>query len=221
MRILPLVRTGLMAMSIVTSVLSPAGVHAGSIYYDIVIDTSSFAGQKGDVDFQLGGDANGVPITAAISNYSYSGDMVLDGSTVNQNPFGAPAVTVSGDLGSSSLSLYNDASGFQAADADQFVSKFGTSFEFRVTVTGDGIGNVSDGTATLAIAVFDSLGNPLFNGPDYTNNAAVFIQTSTDGSATLTQYDFSSVPEPSSLVSMLLGVLGIGVGMYRRRTQAV
>ncbi|MEI8019703.1 MAG: NF038129 family PEP-CTERM protein [Schlesneria sp.] len=222
MRILPLVRTSLMAMSIVTSVLSPVAVHAGSIYYDVVIDTSSFAGQKGDVDFQLGGDANGVPITAVISNYSSSGNTVLDGSPVNQNPLGAPSVTVNGDLSSGPLTLYNDASAFQVADADQFVSQFGTSFEFRVTMTGDGIGNISDGTATLAISVFDSLGNPLFNGPDYTNNAAVFIQTTTDGSATFTQYGLSSVPEPSTLVSMLLGVLGIGVGIYRRRTtQAV
>jgi hypothetical protein len=222
MQIFPAVRNDLMAMFVVASVLSPVNARAGSIYYDVVIDTSSFSGQSGDIDFQLGGDANNLPVMATISRYN--SDAVLHGHTTNQSTAGEPAVTVTGDLRSDTLSLYNDDSAFQIADADQFVSSFGTVFEFRVTLTGDGIGVPSPGTASLAIALFDGSGkNSFFSGPDSTNNAAVFIQTSTDGSSSLTQYPptQNSVPEPSSLISMLVGALGIGVGMYRRRQLAV
>ncbi len=214
-----LLPNSLMAMSIVISMLSSTAVHAGSIFYDVSIDTSSFSGKTGFVEFQLGGGANGVPITAAFN--PFNSDATITDSTTNENPLGEPNVTVTGDLTGNTLSLYNDDSAFQSAIADQNVSIFGTFFDFRVTLTGDGIDAVSDGIATLAISVFDSLGNPFFNGPDETNNAAVFIQTSNDGTSSLTQYQVNSVPEPSSLISMLVGAIGIGVGMYRRQQLAV
>ncbi len=218
MRISPLVQNSLMALSIVALVLSSSTARAGSIYYDVAIDTSSFSGKSGYVEFQLGGDASGVPITAAFS--LFSSDATINESTSNPYPSAAPNATVDGDLTSNTLSLYNDDSAFQAAIADQNVSIFGTIFDFRVTLTGDGINAASGATATLAISLFDSNSNPFFNGPDATNNAADFIQTNSDGTALLTQYQLNNVPEPSSLISMLVGAIGIGIGMYRRRKLA-
>ena len=209
-----------MAMSIVVSVLSSTAARAGSIYYDVVIDTTSFSGQSGHVEFQLGTDPGNVSITAAFSNYT--SDAMLNGPTMDLST-GTLGVSVNGDLSSTGnpLSMYNDGSNFQIADADQLVKTFGTHFDFGITLSGDGIGTASSGTASLAISLFDLSYNPFFNGPDATNNAVVFIQTSTDGTSTLTQYQLNSVPEPSSFVSMLLGVFGMGVGMYRRQKRAV
>ena len=153
----------------------------------------------------------------------FSSNATITDPTTNQNVGGAPNVTVSGDLTANTLSLYNDDSAFQAAIAGQNVSRFGTYFDFRVTLSGDGIDAKSEGTATLAISLFDdsSPANPLFNGPDATNNAAVFIQTNPDGTSSITQYQVNSVPEPSSLALLTVGAIGIGVGMYRRRKLAV
>ena len=222
MQIFPFVQNKLMAMSIAVSLLSSTAVHAGSIFYDVSIDTSSFSGKSGYVEFQLGGGANYIPVTAVFN--PFSSNATITDSTTNQNIAGAPNVTVTGDLTANTLSLYNDDSAFQAAIADQNVLAFGTSFDFRVTLSGDGIDAKSNGTATLAISVFDdsSPSNPLFNGPDETNNAAVFIQTNPDGTSSITQYQVvNSVPEPSSLALLTVGAIGIGVGMYRRRRLAV
>lgn len=212
-------RIRLLMLCLVSATPAYNAAQAGSVFYDVVIDTSSFMGQSGDVEFQLGGNASSVAITASFSNYD--SDAVLNGSTVNLNPTGAPGVTVTGDLSStvSPLSLFNDDTAFQVADADQLVTTFGTFLNFRVTLTGDGIGAASAGIAALAISFFDGSGNPLFSGPDSINYAAVFIETSTDGTSTFTQYPVNSVPEPSSLITMLTGALGIGFGTYRQTSR--
>ena len=220
MRLFHFVRNSLIATALVTMTLVPTAARAGSLTFDVVINTSSFQGQSGDVEFQLGGDGNSIPVTVSFDNFS--SDAMLNGLTANLNPGGVPNVTVTGDLSTNTLSLDNDDSAFQVADADQLVSHFGTTFDFHVTLTGDGIGAASPGTATLAISMFDSFNNPLCNGPVDTNNAAVFFQTSsTDGSVTQTNFQVNTVPEPSSLASMLVGGFGIGLGIYFRRSLAI
>jgi hypothetical protein len=208
-------RTNLLAWAAVVAGLGFSPSHAGNISYNVVIDTSAFSGRSGDIEFQLGGDANNVPVTALFSNYA--SDAVLNGSTYNLNPSSAPGVTVNGDLISAGtpLILNNDDTVLQVADADQLVTSFGTYLDFHLTLSGVGIGSASPSSASLAISLFDSTGNPLFSGPVETNNAAVFFQSSTDGNVSETQYPLSSVPEPSTLVTMLTGAIGILLFRHR------
>lgn len=209
-------RTNLMAWAVIVAGLGISPVRAGWFTYSVAIDTSTFSGQSGDIEFQLGGDANNVPVSASFSNYA--SNAVLNGATQNLNPSGAPGVTVSGNLNSvtTPLVLTNDDSTFQIADADQLVTTFGTYLDFRVTLSGAGIEEASAASAYLAISLFDGSGNPLFNGPVETNNAAVFFHSSTDGSVATTQYSTSAVPEPSTLISLLVGAIAILVIRHGR-----
>lgn len=217
MRVFGFVRHSVIAITLVSVSLMATAARAGSIGYDVVIDTSSFSGAVGDLDFQLATDQKNVGITAAFT--SFSSNATLNGSTQTYAD-SPPNVTVTGDLGANTLSLFNDGTVNAYADADQPFTTFGTYFSFHVTLSGAGIGASSASSASLAIAVFDSVGNPFFSGPNNRNNAAVYFQTHTDGSVTRTDYPLlsSTVPEPSSFVSMLLGSLGIAI--YRRRLRA-
>lgn len=206
-------------------VCAAATAQAGMMFFNVAINTSNFAGTLGDIDFQLGSDGNAVPITASFSNFST--DAVLDGPTADSStlgylvPLDPPNTTFSGDLAFNTLSLFNNGASLSVANVGQLVSSFGTYMNFTVTLAGAGIGANSASSPSLAISFFDELGNPLFTGPNSENNAAVFFQVNgVDGSVSPTAYPtvssppstpvISAVPEPSSLLLMLLGVLGLG-----------
>ncbi len=200
-----LVLTPLLVCSVTTA-------YAGSMTFQVAIDTTLFTGTGGDVEFQLSSSGNPIPVPVTASFNSYSSDMVLNGSTYNFTP-GNPNVTITGDLSSNTLALYNDDSALQTADADQLVSQFGTYLNFTVTLTGDGIGASSASSPTLVVTAFDTLGNPLFSGPLEQNYSAVFFQVNADGTVDQTSYPAAnttaSVPEPSSLTALTIGLLGL------------
>jgi len=189
-----------------------ATTSAGTLTYQVAIDTSIFSGQAGDIEIQLASSGDNIPVTASFS--AYASDAVLNGLTYNYAP-GNPNATVTGDLSANSLSLYNDDSAFQTADADQLVSLFGTSLAFVVTLTGDGIGTSSASAPTLGISLFNASNSPLFSGPASQNYSAVFFQMSTDGTVAQTNYPAATVPEPSSLVGLSIGLLGLAWNQRR------
>ena len=181
----------------------------GSVSFDLSIDTTSFSGTSGDVEIQLGSNGPLIPspITATFSDYS--SDATLNGATgylIAPNP-------------DNTLTLSNDDSALQVADADQLVSSFGTYLNFKITLTGAGIGSSSDSTPSLAISVFNSSNQPLFSGPTETNNAAAFYQVGTDGSVTPTLYGLASVPEPGSLALTGIGFSLIEIISRKRRNR--
>ena len=191
----------------------------GSVSFDLSIDTTSFSGTSGDVEIQLGSNGPLIPspITATFSDYS--SDATLNGATgylIAPNP---SATTLSGNLIDNTLTLSNDDSALQVADADQLVSSFGTYLNFKITLTGAGIGSSSDSTPSLAISVFNSSNQPLFSGPTETNNAAAFYQVGTDGSVTPTLYGLASVPEPGSLALTGIGFSLIEIISRKRRNR--
>ena len=145
---------------------------------------------------------------------AYASDIVLNELTYNYAP-GNPNARGTGDLSTNSLSLYNDDSAFQTADADQLVSPFGTSLAFVVTLTGDGIGTSSASAPTLGISLFNASNSPLFSGPASQIYSAVFFQMSTDGTVARTNYPAGTVREPSSLVALSIGLLGLAWNQRR------
>jgi hypothetical protein len=126
---------------------------------------------------------------------------------------------MSGNLIDNTLSLYNDDSALQIADADQLVTSFGTFLNFRVTLTGDGIGSPSGSNPSLAISVFNSLNEPLFSGPTDTNYAAAFYQVNPDGTVTPTIFGLAAVPEPGSLALMGIGICCLGIVSRKRSSR--
>ena len=214
-----------LVLCVLAGIVCAAATAQAAMMFNVSINTSNFIGIAGDIDFQLGSDGNNVPITASFSNL-YT-DAVLNGPTADSTtlaylvPLDPPNTTFSGDLASNTLSLFNNGASQSIANVGQLVSSFGNYMNFTVTFTGAGIGASSASSPTLAISFFDSLGNPLFSGPASENNAAVFFQVDgVDGSVSPTAYPtvssppstpvVSVVPEPSSLLLMLMGVLGMG-----------
>ncbi len=198
-----------------------ANARAGTMNFVVNIDTSAYTGISGDIEFQLGTAGDNVPITATFTNYS--SDAMLSGTTINFNPGAAPNATVSGQLDLNTLTLFNDDSAAQIADADQLIGNFGTTISFLVTLSGDGIGAASASSPVLAISLFDSAVNPLYSGPPETNYAAAFFQVNTDGTVTQTNYPSivpSPVPEPSTLVALASGSMVVGLTSLRRRKGA-
>ena len=201
--------------------LAPAAVCGGTISFNVAIDTSSFSGTAGDIEFQLGGSANNVPITASFTNFA--SDATLNGPTQAYPdlgyliPLNPPHTDFSGTLNANTLSLYNDDSAFQITDVDQLISSFGTYLNFQVTFTGNGVGSASSSNPSLAISLFDASGQPLFSGPALTNYAAAFYQVNTDGTVTPSTYSpVSSVPEPSTVASFAIGLLSVILVAKRR-----
>ncbi len=206
----------ILAVLLTLVMIPPTTSCGGTISFNFSIDTSSFSGTSGDVEFQLGSSGSTIPSPITATFDQYSSNATLDGPTgylIAPNP---PATTMGGNLIDNTLSLYNDDSAQQTADADQLVSSFGSFLNFRITLSGDGIGSPSDSTPSLAISVFNSLNQPLFNGPVGTNYAAAFYQIETDGTVTPTIFGLASVPEPGSLALLGIGICFIGSVSLKR-----
>lgn len=214
-----------LVLCVLASIVCAAATAQAAVIFSVSINTSNFSGISGDIDFQLGSDGNNVPITASFGDFNT--DAVLNGATADSStlgylvPLDPPNTTFTGDLASNTLSLFNNGASQSIANVGQLVSSFGNYMNFTVTFEGMGIGASSASSPSLAISFFDGSGDPLFTGPDSENYAAVFFQVDgADGSVSPTAYPtvssppsspvVSAVPEPSSMLSMLMGVLGMG-----------
>jgi len=204
----------LLLLASMAGVISTNVASAGIYTVSVSLDTSHFLGQSGDIEFQLGANAGNVPITATFS--AYSSTATLNGSTFNNtviNPNNPPNTSFTGDLASDTLSLYNDDSAFQFAEADQLVTAFSSLMSFNVTFTGASIGAPSASAPTLAIFVYDQNSQPLSTGPN--GETVVFTVDPTTGIAN--QIAYAAVPEPSTFLSLATGIAGIGLAIRRRR----
>ena len=195
-------------------VISTNVANAGSQTVNVSLDTSYFLGRSGDVEFQLGASAGGVPITVTIT--AYSSTATLNGSTYNNtaiNPNNPPLTSFTGDLALNTLSLYNDDSAFQFAEAYQLVTTFSSFMNFDITFTGDSIGAASASSPSLTILVYDGDQNPLSVGP----NGEVFVYQVDSATGNINEISYGAVPEPSTFLSLATGIAGIGLAIRRRR----
>ncbi len=195
-------------------VISTNVANAGSQTVNVSLDTSYFLGRSGDVEFQLGASAGGVPITVTIT--AYSSTATLNGPTYNNtaiNPNDPPNTYMNGDLASDTLSLYNDDSALQFAEAYQLVTTFSSFMNFDITFTGDSIGAASASSPSLTILVYDGDQNPLSVGP----NGEVFVYQVDSATGNINEISYGAVPEPSTFLSLATGIAGIGLAIRRRR----
>ncbi|MGA2153698.1 MAG: NF038129 family PEP-CTERM protein [Bryobacteraceae bacterium] len=133
---------------------------AGSVTYDVFVDTSSANGEYGYIDLQLdqGTFGTALPVTATIDGFA--GDATLNSSDANNDEIGATGtlpgtVTIVGAL---------------ATDYFEGLT-FGNSIAFAVTLAGDGVslggGLSADSGSTFSLSFYESdAATPLFaSGP--------------------------------------------------------
>ncbi|MFI5455755.1 MAG: NF038129 family PEP-CTERM protein [Isosphaerales bacterium] len=184
---------------------------AGSITYDVTVDTSSLASTTGGIQFTLIAGNSPAPLdTAAITAFTPQAGLV---------PPPTPTGDVSGDL-SGTLTMDNQNPSLYSESL-----VYGSSLSFHVTLSSNP-GSSSSADTLFAFYLFDANGNPV-SGPNSPSGEILDINiqgpsgtfdtpvTYPPPAITATQMS-SSVPEPSSMV--LLGVgLGAIVGWSRWR----
>jgi hypothetical protein len=185
-----------------------AGTHwapkarAGSITYDVSVDTTSYSGTTGGVQFTLIGGNSPVPLdTASISAFVPQAGLVPPPTTSGD---------VTGDL-SSTLTMDN-----QNASLFFEALTYGTSLTFQVTLTSTA-GTSSSADTLFSFYLFDANGNPISSSNSPSGEALDINIEGPSGafdppvlySPPPTIIVTQAVPEPSSVVLLGLGRSGL------------
>ncbi len=186
---------------------------AGSISYEVTVDTSSFAGTTGGLQFTLIAGNTPAPLdTATITAFTSDGSLFTP-PTTSGDVMGELPATISMD--NQNPSLY-----FQSIT-------FGNIFDYVVTLTSTA-GDMTSADTTFSFYLFDASGNPItganspsgeafdinIQGPSGTfDPPAVYYPPPP---ITLIQLN-GAVPEPSTIVLLGLGLAAISLRSLSRR----
>ncbi len=196
---------------------------AGSLMYEILADTSSLIpGPGGLIDINLG--VSYPPGSSSVSALVYG--PITDG-VISPGASVGPTGTAAGDLTGSGVSMSNTQSTNELGQNFQV----GSFFDVFVDISGPEIGSGAVGPwsgSVLAVTIYDSQNNAegaMFTvNPNVDQNGNPIVDGTVGISTTGPQViviPFASIPEPSSI--MLLG-LGLGavvaIGRIRRRRVA-
>jgi hypothetical protein len=177
---------------------------AGMVSYAINADTTSLLGSPGRLEFEFNPIGTPASATASVFNYQQTADTVLSGTSSTS---GDASGVLPGPLSFDNATPKNDLS--------QGLT-FGTALSFDLTV--NWAGPALDGTSKTVFTFFleDKSGAGVNLGPA---NEAFDLYVNPDGSSSDTVYPNDanhfdvtvrqlSVPEPSSIVLVAIGVVG-------------
>ncbi len=174
------------------------------VIYNVSVNTSSYVGQSGYLDFQLGRGPDSQAASVTVRNFGSSG--ILDAT--NLQVAGSATGTLPGAVTLANATAFNDY--FQGFT-------YGASIGFQLVFSGPAItapGGAQYGSP-FAFGLYNAGALPL--GPSDGFGNALLIQVNANGTTTATSYNLNvtaaapnAVPEPSScylLGGALLGVL--------------
>ena len=208
-----LLNRGLLAVA--ASLLFPHAVSA-ALLYRVTIDTSSMpAGAPGGMELQFNqsvyGDAPAA--MATVSDFSLAGGGVLEAPT---DVIGS----VTGSLVGAPFALT-----FSNGDFINYIFHgltYGSSLAFSVEFAGDFVSSSdTSGTTAFAVSLYDEIGNLLL--PDDSDIATqTFYLTAPGGVVRSANPDVSvtAVPEPQSLLLLVVGLLGVALMARTRQPTA-
>jgi hypothetical protein len=163
---------------------------AGSITYNVSVNTASISGTAGFIDLQFNQvNSPALSATATIADFFNTADFAFD----NSGNFATSGVT--GSFSSPPLVIPNDTDA--ANEFAQGVSSFGSAFGFSLTLSGDAIGGTDDFGSEFFVTLFDSVGGTLIGGSDLGSVASILVNA--DGSVTAQSSDAASVSEAPSV----------------------
>jgi hypothetical protein len=190
------------AFLLFTAIVALPGVaRAEPITYEMTVNTSALFGEAGGLEFALNpGVSPFDPATAAIDGF------VSDGTLTGAEPdLGDVTGTLPGEV------LINNTD-FQNDHLEDFT--FGSFFDVFVTLDIPIVSGNAVGGSSFVFYLLDNTNSPVTGGP------IVEVDLNTDGSQTITNNlptdtNFSQVPEPTTLLLVGSGLLGL----LRRRSR--
>jgi hypothetical protein len=192
---------------------------ASPITYDVTVNTSSFAGTTGSLDFQF----NPGPLVTQVASLQIL-DFTSDGMLV-VNSLPSPQLTgdVSGDL--SSVVTFDNSTQYN----DYFEDfTYGTTLSFEVSLYGPAVSSPDGVSTSGSIFAFSMFSDPFGTIPalttDTTDGFAATLDLNLDGTTAATDsstetsiVSSAATPEPSSLLLLATGLLGLAGTLRRLR----
>jgi hypothetical protein len=205
--------TGLLALLLVAA--GPGAVRAGSVTYNVTVNTSALAGQVGYLDSQFNPGPGAAPATATISAFTSDGTLQL-GAPLNGTT-GDVTGQLSGPLTLGNSSFFNDYfEGFN----------YGSTIHFQLTLSGPAVGGSAPSGSSFAFSLYDSTGTvPLLTTDP--NGSVLTINVNANGSTSVETFPQSPnnltpvatasvVPEPSTL-ALAACMPPAGLAAWRRK----
>ena len=191
-------------------------LYAGSVQYQVSVNTSDFVGTVGFIDLQF----NQSDAIGALSGVASIDGFNSTGYTFNSSQDVNSGAGIGGSFTTPPLTIQNDQNA-----ANYFargVGAFGTGFSFTVTFSGPIVGGTATNPSDFFVIPEDSTGAPLFNlgGAGGTVGDITFNNDGTStptGSSLASVSLISSVPEPSGLLTGLGGLLAIAGWLLKNR----
>jgi hypothetical protein len=179
--------------------------------YQVDIDTSSVAGQEGNISLQLGILGNPDPLTVTISNFTVVGG-TLGG--VVEKCFGFLPCPIDGELPADATLSFENTESF----VEYFQSiTWGTALRFHVSFFGLAITNPTPGAdpSTFEILLLDDSGVTALLSTDpfgrlsswRIDDQGISLENLSENGVA----DISQVPEPSTIGLLLLGAALLGL----------